>query len=352
MSSPSEVPRQHRILSSMGNVAVFYAAYVGLSVERVSTETGVPPSVLMNPDTYLPEAFFEQFFRLLADSFPGRNVALELAQIAPLSYLGTPGKLLRRASNLRSMLELFSEHCDLIADRLEMKVVEWGTRETVLQTHQPLSLHDGGMSAEIGLGMGARIAQECFGEKSLLRAQFRHQSVGPVAAYEDFFKAPVSFGAQFNALIFDSTVLDMPSRAPRAESKEVLARRLDGLRRDLDLASGRNEVAKIRQAVMRNALKGDYSASGLAQSLGMSLSSLQRRLHEAGTSASRLIDEARHINALGLLADSGLSVDEAAFRLGFESERGFRKAFRRWCGKSPAAARREMRQEGKISFSV
>ena len=112
MSSPPEIPPQRRILSSMGNVAVFYAAYVGLSVERVSTETGIPPSVLMNPDTYLPEAFFEQFFRLLADSFPSRNVALELAQIAPLSYLGTPGKLLRRpyvflALVLNAMLHLF-----------------------------------------------------------------------------------------------------------------------------------------------------------------------------------------------------------------------------------------------------
>jgi len=350
MSSAPEIPRQHRILSSMGNVAVFYAAYVGLSVERISTETGISPTVLMNSDTYLPEAFFEQFFRLLADSFPGRNVALELAQIAPLSYLGTPGRLLRRAPDLRSMLELFSKHCDLIADRLEMEVIDCGRTETVLRTHQPLSLHDGGMSAEIGLGMGTRIAQNCFGDKSLLRAQFRHQAVGPIAAYEEFFKAPVSFGAKFNALIFDSAILDMPSRARRAESKEVLELRLDGLRRDINPASGGNEVAKIRQAVMRNALKGDYTAAGLAQSMGMSLSSLQRHLRTAGSSASRLIDEARHVNALGMLADSSLSVDEAAFRLGFESERGFRKAFQRWCGKSPAEVRREMRQQEAVSI--
>jgi hypothetical protein len=226
----------------MGNVAVFYAAYVGLSVERISTDTGISPSVLMNPDIYLPETFFEKFFRLLADSFPGRNVALELAQVAPLSYLGAPGRLLRRAPNLRSMLELFSEHCDLIADRLEMEVVEWGKTETVLRTHQPLSLHDGGMSAEIGLGMGTRIAQECFGERSLLRAQFRHQAVGPVAAYEAFFKVPVSFGAQFNALIFDSKVLDQPSQAKRPESKNVLEVRLNGLRREVGLASSGNET--------------------------------------------------------------------------------------------------------------
>lgn len=343
-----EIPQKHRILSSMGNVAVFYAAYVGLSVERISNETGIPPSLLMNPDTYLPEIFFEKFFHLLADSFPGRNVALELAQVAPLSYLGAPGRLLRRAPTLRSMLELFSEHCDLIADRLEMEVVEWGETETVLRAYQPLSLHDFGMSAEIGLGMGTRIAQECFGENALLRAQFFHQAVGPVSAYEAFFKAPVSFGSQFNALFFNSKMLDIPSRARRAESKDVLVLRLNGLRREMGLASGGNEVAEIRQAVMRNALKGDYSATGLAQSLGLSMSGLQRHLRGAGTNASRLIDEARHVNALGMLADNSLSVDEAAFRLGFESERGFRKAFQRWCGKSPAEARREMKQQKMI----
>lgn len=351
MPSLHEIPSQYRILSSMGNVAVFYAAYVGLSVERISSETGITPTMLMNPDTYLPETFFEKFFQLLTKAFPDRNVALELAQIAPLSYLGAPGRLLRRAPNLRSMLELFSKYCKLIADRLEMEVVDWGGSEAVLRTHQPLSLLDNGMSAEIGLCMGTRIAQECFGDDALLRVQFRHQVIGPVAAYEEFFKAPVSFGAKFNALIFDSKVLDRPSKAGRTEVRSVLEQSLIALWYEEGLDRW-DRTAEIRKAVMRNSLKGDYSAAGLAQSLGMSISALQRQLHASGTSASRLIDETRHINAMGMLADSSLSVDEVAFRLGFESERGFRKAFQRWCGKSPAEVRREMKQQKTVNASA
>ncbi len=57
MSSPLETSSKRRILSSMGNVAVFFAAYVGLSVERISRETGVDPVSLMDPDVYLPENF-------------------------------------------------------------------------------------------------------------------------------------------------------------------------------------------------------------------------------------------------------------------------------------------------------
>lgn len=342
-SSLTDFPRLHRIVSSMGNVAAFYAAYAGLSLERISMETGIAPSMLMNPDIYLPETFFEKFFRLLSETFPERNVALELAGIAPLSYLGAPGRLLRRAPDPRSMLELFSKHCDLIADRLEMEVVEWGRKETVLRTHQPLSRLDGGMSAEIGLGMGVRIARRCFGDDLLLRVQFCHQAVGPVFAYEKFFRAPVTFQAEFNALIFNSRLLDRPSRSEKSEERNRLELRLDGLRQDLGLAGG-DEIAAIRKAVMGNAMKDDYSVAGLARSMGMSISSLQRRLHAEGTTPSILIDETRYVNAMGMLSDLHLSIDEIAFRLGFESERGFRKAFRRWSGKTPAKVRNELKK--------
>ncbi len=40
------------------------------------------------------------------------------------------------------------------------------------------------------------------------------------------------------------------------------------------------------------------------------------------------------VNAMGMLTDNNLSIDEVAFRLDFESERGFRKAFKRWSGKA------------------
>ncbi|WP_417910261.1 helix-turn-helix domain-containing protein [Candidatus Electronema sp. PJ] len=333
-------PKECRIVSSMGSVAVFYAAYLGLSVEQISNETGIAPAVLMNPDTYLPETFFEKFFKMLADTFPGRNVALEMARTAPLSYLGAPGNLLRRSPDMRSMLELFEQYHDLLADRLEMKVIDWGKTETILRTHQPLSRQDGGIGAEVGLCMGARIAQECFGEEVLLRVQFCHSPIGPIAAYEDFFKAPVSFNAKFNAMFFASQCLERLNRKGRPELRGTLELRLQRLRQELDPAES-DGLGEIRKAVLRNALKGDYSVSSLAKSVGMSISGLQRRLRSSGSSASKLLDEARQVNAMGLLSDRNRSIDDVAYQLGFESARGFCKAFRRWTGKSPAKVRNE-----------
>ena len=63
--------------------------------------------------------------------------------------------------------------------------------------------------------------------------------------------------------------------------------------------------------------------------------------HTSGHSARQLLDEARYARAMDLLADGRLSIESVASRLGFKSERSFRKAFQRWAGKSPAQARRE-----------
>lgn len=120
-----------------------------------------------------------------------------------------------------------------------------------------------------------------------------------------------------------------------------LEQRLQRLRQELglDLADG---IADIRRAAMCNTIKGDYSVAGLARSMGMSISTLRRRLPDDVTPGS-LLDEVRYVNAMGMLADKSLSIDEIAFRLGFASDRGFRKAFKRWSGKTPAEARKEIR---------
>ena len=340
MSSSHETPEKYRILSSMGSVIVFFAAYAGLSVERISQETGIDPARLMDPDNYLPEEFFEKFFQVLNKDFPERNIALELAALAPISYFGTPGRLLLRAPDARTMLDLFVDNCDLLADRLKIEAVDSGT-ETFFRTCQPLSDIDGGMSAEIGLGLGARIVRKCFDEGLLTRVQFRHRARGCISSYEDFFRVPVTFQAEFNALVLSTGELKKRvNRRGRPEIRTALEQRLKCLRQELGLEEI-NGIRDIRRTVMCNAIKGDYSVAGLARSMGMSVSSLQRRM-PSGTTAGRLLDEARYVNAMGMLSDSSLSIDEVAFRLGFESDRGFRKAFQRWSGRSPAEARKEM----------
>ena len=345
MSSPSRFPPKGRILGSMSSVAVLFAAYVGLSVARVSKETGIDPALLMDPEQYLPEDFFEKFFKLLVKEFPDRNIPLELAQLAPLSYFGTPGRLLLRAPDAKAMVEMFAGNSDLLADRLKIEVIESGSTEIFLCTDQPLDQVVSGISQEIGLGLGTRIVRDCFGEGLLSRVEFRHKARGRRAAYEEAFHVPVRFQSDCNALVLNAQKLDVLNRRGTPETRCSLEQRLLRLRQELGLEEV-DEAAHIRKAVMKNAIKGDYSVSGLARSMGMSLSTLQRRL-PPDLKVRKLLEEVRYVNAMGMLADQRLSVDEVAFRLGFDSDRGFRKAFKRWSGRTPAEVRKEMMQGGE-----
>ena len=71
---------------------------------------------------------------------------------------------------------------------------------------------------------------------------------------------------------------------------------------------------------------------------------LQKGFPAPGTSAHALLDEARYVKALELLANERLSLDEIASQSGFANDESFRKAFQRWAHKTPGQIRREMRQ--------
>jgi AraC-like DNA-binding protein len=52
-----------------------------------------------------------------------------------------------------------------------------------------------------------------------------------------------------------------------------------------------------------------------------------------------LLDGLRHRLALQLIREGGLSVKQASWRLGFSEPAAFSRAFKRWTGSAPSAAR-------------
>lgn len=79
------------------------------------------------------------------------------------------------------------------------------------------------------------------------------------------------------------------------------------------------------------------SARDLAQDLGMSERTLQRRLHELGRTFGEVLDAYRHSEAKLLLSGRRESIGDVARRLGFAEQSSFNRAFRRWTGLAPRA---------------
>lgn len=77
----------------------------------------------------------------------------------------------------------------------------------------------------------------------------------------------------------------------------------------------------------------------VAQALGMSPSTLKRKLHKHGTHFQEQLDLARKHMALYLYQIKGHSNDEVAAYLQFHDATNFRRSFKRWTGLPPSAMR-------------
>lgn len=82
-----------------------------------------------------------------------------------------------------------------------------------------------------------------------------------------------------------------------------------------------------------------WTVDSLAQAFHLSTSTLQRRLGDEGTSASRCVREVRLETAMALLQSSSLQVSEIAARCGYDSHSRFSAAFRQRFGYAPSHLR-------------
>jgi AraC-like DNA-binding protein len=78
----------------------------------------------------------------------------------------------------------------------------------------------------------------------------------------------------------------------------------------------------------------------LARELGMSRSTLHRRMKDAGLNLKELKDDERKKRAIALLANTDLSLSKIALELGYKEQSSFYRAFTRWFNETPSENRR------------
>jgi AraC-like DNA-binding protein len=174
----------------------------------------------------------------------------------------------------------------------------------------------------------------------LTLARFQHQSPGDRAAlseYAGFFGCPVEFGAEDNALLFPSEILDLPIVLRDDGLRLVMESRATAALRELD---GGRPVTLQASAVVRDRLsRGVPTMAEVGRALGLSDRTLRRRLALEGQSFQNLLSEIRHELAMAYLRDPTLSLLDIALLLGYSDQSAFSAAFSVWSGMSPSAAR-------------
>lgn len=168
--------------------------------------------------------------------------------------------------------------------------------------------------------------------------RFLHPAPGDAAAIramEAESGAPVTYAADWCEVSFPAAIAELPIAGGRPAIARVIEERLD---RMLEAqACGHDVSARVRSAAVELMRSGGCDVEQLARALRMSRRSLERALAQEGTSAAALVEDERRQLALAWLPE--LSVDEVAARLGYSDARAFARAFKRWTGQAPSAAR-------------
>ena len=156
------------------------------------------------------------------------------------------------------------------------------------------------------------------------------------AHYLGFSRCPVHFDAEASAILFACADVDRPLPAANRELEQandpILIGFLDKLHED-DL------VTRVKTAIVEELPSGSPRDDMIAKSVFMSFRTLNRRLAAVGTTYSQHLDAVRWELAEQYITDPSLSLGEISFLLGFAEHSSFSRAFRRWTGGSPSAAR-------------
>lgn len=169
--------------------------------------------------------------------------------------------------------------------------------------------------------------------------EFAYPEPAYVEEYRRIFGCDVRFGAPQNRLLIATSWLahPLPGHNPLT-ARQALA--LCAQQMTPEGGEPHQEIVAAVERLLRSQLRDQPRLQDVARTLNLSERSLRRRLAESGRIFREIHDRVRAERALELLQAGALSVAEIGSEIGFSDPREFRRAFKRWTGMPPQAARR------------
>ena len=154
--------------------------------------------------------------------------------------------------------------------------------------------------------------------------------------WQRLFKCPVYFNAAYDRILFRREAMHQPLLTASPE----LAAQNDVLVADYVARMDRADLrARLESLLLSHLPLGNLTAQAAADELGLSLRTLQRRLHDKNTSFQLVLDALRKKQAWQWVTSGHLPLAEISYRLGFRHTGNFTRAFKRWFAVAPLQAR-------------
>jgi len=315
-----------------------FTVSLGADRDALLARTGVREADFDDQDARIPLSAYKALYRAGQAMTGEPALALKFPEATRFEQISIVGLICQSADTMGGALKQLNRFSRLV---VEVDGVSDGPRFQLTPRDGELWLVDRCSNAEdfpelveAALGRFTCEMARHYPDFTFVRAAHLTRARPPHAAeYEKVLRAPVTFGASWNALRIEPSWLTLQIHRPNRYAFGMFNSHADALLKSLQTSkTTRGQVEALLIPLLHT---GELAMDDIARALGQSRQTLYRRLKAEGVGFDQVLDALRHRMAETYLEK--LSVNETAYLVGFSETSAFSRAFKRWTGSSPRA---------------
>lgn len=312
------------------------ARQIGFNPRTVLPKFGLTRTLLENRDQQILLDKAVGMLEATAQESGYMGFGLHMAELRQLADMGGVSLVLAHQRNLRDALQTTIQYRHLLNPSLALFVENAGDtviiREEIV-TDIPVPTRQ---ATELAIGVMFRLCVTLAGTQWHPRSvNFTHDAPADQQLHRRFFRCPVVFGSEFNGIVCNASDLDLANPMADLAMAGYAQRFLETIPR----ASEASILMEVRKAIYLLLPMERATIEQIAQSLGMNVRTLQRRLEDAGESFSGLINGVRRDLVVRYMENPRYSVGRIAALLGYGAPSSFTRWFISQFGVAPAVWR-------------
>ena len=302
------------------------------SPEKILGEAGLNLAQFEDPDTKIPFLAGSNMLAYCVAATGCQHFGLLMGERASSSSLGLAGFILRFAPDVDTALQALLRHLEL-HDTGGVPVLT--TSGEVSSLGYAISLP--GVAAadliyDLSTAMVCNIMRDLCGQNwNPTQVLLARQLPSELAPYKRFFRAPLRFDAEQNAVEFPTQLLDLPLTT----ADPALFRHLEKEANERHDNHPQSTTGSVQRLLRQSLPSGHFAIGDIARQLGMHERTLHRHLEREGTTFRCELEGIRYEVARQLLSQNKLHIADVANALGYGESSTFIRSFRRWSGTTP-----------------
>lgn len=312
--------------------------YDHINLNALLAEAGIDPEQLSQPENRIPYAQQARLWQLAVTASKDESFPLTFAQQSQPASFSVAGYI---AMNSRTVGEAMD------ASQLYQRAAGEGGALSIARDADNIYVN----YLPVDPGLNSTPPRSCamLAANLILGRWLVGETYTPIAVelsmsepdrpdiFVDFFRCSVQFSCPKDQLTFRRELEHIPIPHASLELLALMKQRADKV---IAQATPKQTLAAQVAALLVQSLLGqEPDKATIAENLGMSPRTLQRKLAKESTSYQEVLDQTRHKLALDYLEQPQLNITDIAYLLGFTEPSAFYRAFKKWHGLPPGQYR-------------